>query len=198
MRFRLFGTEIYVSFLFAALIAVMLATDRTGLALPTLFSVFMHEMGHLFCMWASDTEPREIRLIPTSVQITSSIKGSYKKDIAVAVCGPVVNIILFLILIFNYAAFGIQTVLYYALLNLIIGLFNLLPVNGLDGGTILYSLLAKRMELNRACLIMRIVTALTGLLILAIGIILTLKGKFNVSVYIISVYLFITAIITKF
>ena len=177
-----------------ALIALMLATDRTGLALPTLFSVFMHEAGHLFCMWASDTEPKEIRLVPTSVQITRSIKGSYKRDIAVAICGPLVNIILFLVLIFNYAAFKNQTVSYYALLNLIIGLFNLLPVNGLDGGTILYSLLAKKMELNRACLIMRIVTALTGLIILTVGIVMTVKGSFNISVYIIAIYLFITAL----
>ena len=137
---------------------------------------------------------KEIRLIPTSVQITRSIKASYKKDIAVAICGPLVNIILFLVLIFNYTAFKNQTVLYYALLNLIIGLFNLLPVNGLDGGTILYSMLAKRMELNRVCLIMRLVTALTGFIILAIGIIMTVKGSFNISVYIISTYLFITAL----
>ena len=148
MRFKLFGTEIYISFLFAAVIAVMLACDRTGLALPSLFAVFMHEAGHLFCMWALDTSPKSVRLIPASVQITRSITSSYKKDTAVALCGPIVNFVLFASLYFNYLAFGNKATLCYALLNLIIGVFNMLPVKGLDGGTVLYSILAKRMDCN--------------------------------------------------
>lgn len=194
MRFRVFGTEIYISFLFAALIALMLATDRTGMALPALFAVFMHEMGHLFCMWITDCAPKAVRLIPASVQIRTSIGVSYKRDIAVALCGPLVNFLLFGILYFNYAAFSNETVLYYSLLNLIIGLFNMLPVRGLDGGTILYSLLLKKMEIGRASFIMRIVTLTLALIILIVAITMTVKGKVNLSVYIISTYLFITSI----
>lgn len=194
MRFKVFGTEIYISFLFAALIALMLATDRTGMALPAIFAVFMHEMGHLFCMWVTDCAPKAVRLIPASIQIRTSIGVSYKRDIAVAICGPAVNFILFGILYFNYAAYSNKTVLYYSLLNLIIGLFNMLPVKGLDGGTILYSLLAKRMEISRVCIIMRIVTLALALIILSIAIIMSVKGKLNLSVYIISIYLFVTAI----
>lgn len=194
MRFRFLGTEIYISFLFAAMIALMLATDRTGMALPTLFAIFMHESGHLFCMWVTDSAPNAIRLIPASVQIRSSIGVSYKKDIAVALCGPAVNFVLFLVLYFNYAAFGNKMVLYYSLLNLIIGAFNMLPVKGLDGGTILYSMLAKRLDLNRACLIMRMVTFIIALAVLALAIIMSVKGKLNISVYIIAIYLFITSL----
>lgn len=194
MRFRFLGTEIYISFLFAAMIALMLATDRTGMALPTLFAIFMHESGHLFCMWVTDSAPNAIRLIPASVQIRSSIGVSYKKDIAVALCGPTVNFVLFLVLYFNYAAFGNKMVLYYSLLNLIIGAFNMLPVKGLDGGTILYSMLAKRLDLNRACLIMRMVTFIIALAVLALAIIMSVKGKLNISVYIIAIYLFITSL----
>lgn len=176
------------------MIALMLATDRTGMALPTLFAIFMHESGHLFCMWVTDSAPNAIRLIPASVQIRSSIGVSYKKDIAVALCGPAVNFVLFLVLYFNYAAFGNKMVLYYSLLNLIIGAFNMLPVKGLDGGTILYSMLAKRLDLNRACLIMRMVTFIIALAVLALAIIMSVKGKLNISVYIIAIYLFITSL----
>ena len=194
MKFRIFGTEIYVSFLFAAVISLMLLTDRTGLSLPALFAVFMHEMGHLFCMWVTDCAPKSVRLIPASVQIRTGIGSSYKRDIAVAICGPAVNFLLFAILYFNYLAYSNETVLYYALLNLIIGLFNMLPVKGLDGGTILYSLLVKKLEMNRAILIMRLITLILAVVVLVIGITLSVKGKLNVSVYIISIYLFITSI----
>ena len=195
MRFRLFGTEFYISFLFTAVIAVMLATDRTGLALPSLFAVFMHEMGHLFCMWAVDSSPKSVKLIPASVQITRSIGSSYKRDTAVAICGPIVNFVLFLSLYFNYLAFGNKITLYYALLNLIIGLFNMLPVKGLDGGTILFSVLAKRMDYNKAIIILRLVTLLTAITALIIAVTLTLKGNINISVYIISFYLIVMSIV---
>jgi len=195
MKFRLFGTQIYISFLFTAVIAIMLATDRTGLALPSLFAVFMHEMGHLFCMWALDTSPKSIRLIPASVQITRSIGSSYKKDIAVALCGPIVNFVLFLSLYFNYLAFGNKATLYYALLNLIIGVFNMLPVKGLDGGTVLYSVLVKRMDCNKAAIVLRFVTLIMALAALALAVVLTVKGKMNLSVYIISIYLIVMSIV---
>ena len=70
----------------------------------------------------------------------------------------------------------------------------MLPVRGLDGGTILYSLLLKKMEIGRASFIMRIVTLTLALIILIVAITMTVKGKVNLSVYIISAYLFITSI----
>ena len=51
MKFTFLGTKIYVSFFFTAAITVMLATDRTGYMLPTLFAVIIHEAAHLFVMW---------------------------------------------------------------------------------------------------------------------------------------------------
>ena len=195
MKFKLFGTEIYISFLFGAVIAVMLATDRTGMALPSLFAVFMHEMGHLFCMWVQDSSPKSIKLIPASVQLNTGIGSSYKKDIIVALCGPAVNFVLFFTLFINYLAFKNEPTLYYALRNLIIGGFNMLPVKGLDGGTVLFSILAIKLDLNRAMLIMRLVTLFIAAIALVTAITLTLRGKVNVSLYIIAIYLIVMSII---
>lgn len=194
MKFKLFGTEIYISFLFGAVITLMLATDKTGLAVPTLFAIFMHELGHLFCMWILDTAPKSVRLIPASVQITKNFGVSYKKDISVAICGPAVNLVLFFSLYFNYLAFKNQTTLCYALLNLIICIFNLLPVKGLDGGTIIFSILAKKFEYNRACLILRLITLTIATAILIVAVTLTIRGKINITVYLIGIYLIIMSI----
>ena len=194
MRFKLFGTEIYISFLFAALVTVMLATDKTGLMLPALFAVTVHEMGHLFAMWVSECNPKRIKLIPASIQITSSVTKRYKTDIWVATCGPAVNIILFFTLYFNYLAYKNEITLYYGLLNLVIGLFNLLPVNGLDGGTILFSLLCRKRELASATLIMRIITVASAVILIALAVILTVKHKLNISLYIMGIYFFIMSL----
>lgn len=195
MKFKLFGTEIYISFLFAAVITVMLATDRTGLVLPALFAVLMHEIGHLFAMWVLECAPKQIRLIPASVQITSSISKRYKNDIIVALVGPLVNFVLFFVLYFNYLAFKNELTLNYALLNLLIGVFNSLPVSGLDGGTILFSVLAKRMDLNKAIITLKIITLSVAAAIIITAVILTIKGTLNLSLYIIGIYLVIMSII---
>ena len=194
MKFKLFGTEIYVSFLFAAVISLMLAFDKTGLALPTLIAVACHELGHLCVMWMLESTPKSIRLIPASVQITRSFSYCYNNDILIALSGPAVNLLLFFVFYINYLTFKNSGVFCYAMINLIVCLFNLLPVTGLDGGTVLFSLIAKKYDVNRAMLTLRIITLFLASATLFLAITLTLRGKLNISVYIVAIYLFMSVI----
>ena len=197
MKFKLFGTEIYISFLFAAIITLMLATDRTGLMLPCLFAIIVHEMGHLFAMWVLDVAPKQVRLIPASVQIVTPITVNYKNDIKVALFGPIVNFILFFVLYFNYLAFKNEIVLYYSLINLLVGIFNSLPVLGLDGGKIIFSILAKKTNPDKAAITLKITTFILALSVIIVAVILTVKGKVNISLYIIGIYLITMSLIKK-
>ena len=173
----------------------MLATDKTGFALPTFFAVTVHELGHLFMMWVCDCCPKRIKLIPASVQITSSFSHTYKNDILVAVSGPVSNFVLFGTLYYNYVCFENETTLYFAIVNLLIGGFNLLPVKGLDGGTVLHSLLCKKTDINRANIVLKIITVIIGIAVVVTAIILTVSQKSNISLYIIGIYLLVISLI---
>ncbi len=195
MKFKILGTEIYISFLFTAVISFMLATDRTGLALPTLCAVILHETGHLLAMWALECNPKSVNLIPASVKITMPFSKSFRNDIIIAVCGPAVNFLLFLVLYVNYLSFGSEVSLYYGLVNLLIGIFNIMPVKGLDGGTILFTILAKKLDINKATLILRFITISVAIGILILAILVTVKVKFNPTLYIVGIYLLISAII---
>lgn len=195
MKFKLFGTEIYISFLFCAVITIMLLTDKTGFLLPALFAIIMHEIGHLFMMWLLECSPKRVKLIPASIQITTPFQKRYRNDILIAIAGPAVNIVLFLTLYFNYLAFGNEITLYFALLNLVIAIFNLLPVNGLDGGTILYCVLAKFKGSDKAAVILRIITLILAILIIVTAVTLTFRGNFNLSFYIIGIYLLIMSLV---
>lgn len=197
MRFKLFGTEIYVSFLFAAVIAFMLATDRTGLVIPTFFAVFIHETGHLFAMWLLGCRPKSIRLIPASVQIIRGFSSRPYGEAVVALCGPAANIAVFLSLLLNYYYCSSENSLIFGLLNLIIGVFNLLPVSGLDGGTLLASALARVMDPQKAEGIVKIITAVMALLAFIAGVYIWVSGKLNLSVFIVALYLLICCIIKK-
>lgn len=197
MKIKVFGTEIYISFLFAALIAFLLATDRTGLIIPTLFASAIHEGGHLFAMWICECQPKSIRLIPTSMQIVRGFSSKPKGEIAIALLGPAANIAVFLCLLINFFLFGNEDILIFALINLILAIFNLLPVTGLDGGTVLKNIIARKTDLYTAERKVRIVTLILAAIILFAGVYIALSGKFNISVFIMAVYLFICAVVRR-
>ena len=195
MRFKLFGTEFYISFLFAAVITAMLVFDRTGFILPMFFAVLVHELGHLTAMWVLDCAPKRIRLVPAAVEITAKFGNSGKYEIFIALCGPAINLLLFATLFVNYLAFGNEGYLTVGLINLLIGLFNLLPVTGLDGGTVLFNILCRKAEPSKAALIMRIINFSVALSALVIAVTLCFKGQFNLSFFILALYLAVMSII---
>ncbi len=197
MKFKFFGTEIYISFLFCATVCFMLAVDRTGLVVPTLFSVFIHESGHLLAMWAVDCQPRAVRLIPTSVQIIRSFSPKKCGELAIALCGPAANLVLFLVLYANYFMFHSIQSLRFAILNLVMAIFNLLPVSGLDGGVVLTTVLSRFTDVYKAESIVRIITGTVSFVAFLLGVYLYVSGTVNISVFIVAVYLAMCAIIKK-
>ncbi len=195
MKFKFLGTEIYVSFLFTATIAFLLATDRTGLFLPTFFAALIHEAGHLLCLWACDCQPKAIRLLPTAVQIVNGFTKSIRHDAAISLCGPCANIVVFFALYVNYIFTNSLWVLNFSLLNLILAVFNLLPVWGLDGGTLLTLALSRFLCLDRAERTVRIITILFSAVCFIVGVYLWVSGRLNISAFIVALYLLLSALL---
>lgn len=197
MKFKFLGTEIYISFLFCAVICFMLVIDRTGLVIPTLFAVFIHESGHLLAMWAADCQPKAVRLIPSSVQIIRGFSPKKCGETAITVCGPAANIVVFGALCINYLVFKSEQSLIFAILNLVIAIFNLLPIAGLDGGTLLTEIIAHFSDIYRAQRIVRIVTVSFAFVIFLLGVYLWAKGTFNISIFIVALYLILCSLIKE-
>ena len=197
MKFNFFGTRIYISFLFAATLSFMLATDRTGLVIPTLFAVLIHESGHLIAMWAGDCAPKEIRLIPASVQIVEGFPRSRKVQAGIIVCGPLANVAVAASLYINFYLSGSEFSLRFCLLNAVLAAFNMLPVSGLDGGRLLCMLICKFTDLYTALKTVRIITAALSSGAFIAGILLILNGKINISVFIVALYLAVCAIMKR-
>ena len=197
MKFKFLGTQFYISFLFCATLCFMIAIDRTGLIIPTLFAVFIHESGHLLAMWAADCQPKAIRLIPTSVQIIRGFSTKKYGEAAIAFCGPAANLVLFGVLYANYNIFGSEISLNFAILNWVIAIFNLLPVSGLDGGTILTLFIARFTNVYKAESIVRIITVVFAVVAFLLGVYLASSGTVNISVFIVAIYLFVCGMIKK-
>ena len=165
----LFGIPIYLDFswfLILAFITIINASDLnakglsgdlplwgwiTGLTMALLLfvSVLLHELGHSLVARSQGIEVNSITLfLFGGIASISRESQTPKEAFQVAIAGPLVSIALFGLFFLSSQFFSESTLLYFltfdlARLNLVIGLFNLIPGLPLDGGQILKALIWK-------------------------------------------------------
>ena len=126
MIFFLFKTKIYISFFFCVSLLLFSLIDKSGLVLPVLLASLLHEIGHIVALFIVKNPPNEINFIVGGIEIKTN---TAKNNIFVSLSGPLFNIFLFCVFYFidiNFSA-----------INFLLGGFNLLPLLGLDGATVL-------------------------------------------------------------
>ncbi len=113
--------------------------------------LFLHELGHLFAGILFKLRPEKIEIMPFGFSISFKISTKeYNrkikkanllelKKIGVAIAGPLTNFLI--ILITANTNIEIQKGLMIIYTNIVIMLFNLLPIYPLDGGRILKGIL---------------------------------------------------------
>lgn len=194
MRFKLFGTKFFVSFPFCAVMCAVLYIDKTGLIMPTLLAAAIHEAGHLFALWAYECPPAAVDLIPAGVRITKRA-GRAKENVYVcALSGPLLNLAVAVSSGLNFYLYNRTFVLYFAVINGMLCVFNLLPCLGLDGGTVLLNLLCRRLSPFAAQNIMRAISLLFVLLCITAVVGLYFRGIFNLSLLFAAFYLLLCAV----
>lgn len=158
MRFRVFKTNVYISFLFVAFFGLLLIFDKTGLFMPAAISAGIHEAGHIFAMAALKNKPSEINISPGSFEIVRSCCRSLSGQAVIQFAGPFFNIVFFGIFYVFYKIFKIEALIVFSFCNLCYALFNLIPSKGLDGGDILYIMLLKKHSPNFSAVVLDIIT----------------------------------------
>ena len=122
-----------------------------GLMVLGLFgSVVMHEFGHALMARRFGIETRSIVLFPFGgVALLTQEPPSNKSEFYIALAGPATNIILCLLLL-PLAGVGVPFCHELIGINLVLGIFNLLPAFPMDGGRVLRAFLAGRMSKRSA------------------------------------------------
>lgn len=139
MRFRI---DLKI-FLFILLFYLSKQIDIYALMM---FFAIIHELGHLLCGLMLGMKPEKLEIIPYGVAVSfkltpkdynRKIKNGNQlelKKILVALAGPITNFIIILIALkINTNIFGTLLIIYA---NILLILFNLLPIYPLDGGRI--------------------------------------------------------------
>lgn len=185
LELRIGGVPCRFSLLFPAMVAVAVTLDPSVFSLWCLAASFMHEAGHFTALLAFDCKPQRISvgLFGMRVEQDPAKRLGYRQNALVSLAGPAVNLVTFCILSFfhgNEAA---------ALVHLTLGVFNLLPIEPLDGGQALYCLLALRMEEESARKWVLRISVITLFPIAAAGFFVLAMSGYNITLLAVSLYL---------
>ncbi len=169
---------------FASLLVLMLA-DSGSIPLWCVAASLMHEAGHVVAVLLLGNQPVRVELgvfgMRMMQQDTTAL--GYKRQIAVLLAGPAVNLLCAGVLFAAGQPGMIMGV------HLIIGLFNLLPIEPLDGGQALLCLLALRGEIGKAEKAVFALSLVLLFLLLVCGFTLLLAGGYNFTLLAVSLYL---------
>lgn len=145
MTFCWRGIRVRIGFSFFFVLALFFYGDRTGTGLWMLSAVFCHEMGHLCAMGALGVPVQQLQMGAFGLRITP--RGEMLRPGSAPLvygAGPAANLLAAAAL--YLAAGGGYGLLLGSACQTAMGLFNLLPVQGLDGGNLLCCLAGGRRE----------------------------------------------------
>ncbi|MCL2086672.1 MAG: hypothetical protein FWH05_03660 [Oscillospiraceae bacterium] len=193
IELRLFKNfSVAFDFSFFAIIAVFLAFDYTGYGIYSVIACFLHEMGHLVAMLIEGARPSGIRFYGGGIKLLSNrVFTNADYSIFVLLSGSGLNFILFFLFYFLTDRLSLFPLL-FAVMNLVIGFFNLLPMGHLDGKRILERILIKRLSSERHCARIIKITELTVFLsVLTIAVLLVINNNINFTMLIVLAYIFL-------
>ena len=180
-------TRAEIRFSFPAVLAVILCTDTKGTALLCLLACALHEAGHIAVMYAMGCPPEKITLYGGGMKLTGG-----GKSIPVIISGCAVNFLLFAAFYFFTADYNLRL---FGVINLLTGLFNLMPVQPFDGYKLLEKLIIRLFSPEKALSFLKTSEIIACAAAAPLIILFFLRGGVNFSSVVFLFYLFVVDII---
>lgn len=194
LSFTAWGCRVRLGFSFFILLAFsnLFAGIQNGAYL--LLSVFLHEFCHLLAMLLCGRRPQEaaVSALGIRIQLGSGEGLTYSQSIAVSLAGPMSNLLLALA---AWLACGVSSPLF--LMNLTLEAMHLLPIEPLDGGLALKSLLSCFLEPEKAGKISFSLSILFLFPLAVLGFLILLQTRYNFSLLALSLYLMLYLVLKK-
>lgn len=196
MMFRLFGMQIEVSFFFLAALAILLINDTQNLLKYAFLACILHESAHIFWLMRFGKTPKQLKFRLSGICLSEEyIDGlPFLQEMRVLAAGCAMNALAALLCWGAFYLWGGQRWLYFALCNLSLLCFNLLPVATLDGGRILKLCICRKCSLKTSSYICKVISYTFLCLLLVGGFLLLFWGKNNFTLLFTAVYLIIVSI----
>ena len=165
------------------------------LALGLFAGVTLHESAHSYVAMKNGIKIESITLLPIGgVSQMEDIPEDPRIELRIAIAGPLMSILIGALFLIAYVPFmklegdWIKFLLFMGAINLVLGIFNLLPAFPMDGGRILRTFLARRMKYDVATHYAVIVGHIFAIIMLFLGILYFPGG---IMLIIIAMFLYI-------
>lgn len=176
---------------FAIMLALSFLLAPSLLSLCAFLAALLHELGHIAMARLCHIHLRECKIgIYGAGLIPDGSLYSYGQEILLCLAGPLTNLLtmcLFLPIQFSFLEEFRQGFLFA---SLALGLLNLLPIKGFDGGRVLHALLSLRMQPHTVSLITSACSFLCIFSLWSASIYLLLRTAASLSLFIFSLSLF--------
>ena len=191
MTFNIFGVKVEITFWFVALITFIISLNAPSNVLITIFSSLLHETGHLLMMTSVGNKPQAVKFEITGMNIIRQpdLKISTKNEILIAIGGPLINFLCFLISVIILCFHNNENILTFGCINLILMTFNLLPVKRLDGGMALFYILSQKYDNNICSKLLKITSIFFITIIYLWGFYVFISSGYNISLIIVAIFL---------
>ncbi len=184
--------KIEISFYFLTVIAMLVVSDRSNISLYFFLSIIIHELGHLLIIWCNQVKISKIcfEIYGINIKIDNINHHTTHVDIVVLLGGSLANFI------FAFVLYLTNQNMILMVVNIMIGIFNLLPVESLDGGKILNIVLFSFLPMKTAYNISMIISLIFISIFSTINFLFIIHGSFNLSLTILCVILILKIIRT--
>ena len=176
-------------------ILIFILTHQIEIYGTVMIFAIIHELGHMIIGLILKLKPKKIDIMPFGISITFEDYGYEKlleiKKVIIAFAGPIINIIIAIITYFMNIKIETKALIVYS--NLLIAIFNLLPIYPLDGGRILRGFLKLNTGTEKVDLIINRVSNTLVIMLTVISSITILYFK-NISILFVITYLWIIII----
>lgn len=198
VRFRAFEINFAISYAAVSLFTLSVVLSEKGNEIfICLICSLLHEIGHLCAIFYFCGKPRQISINLGEFRIDADIlKASYIGEAVIMMSGVFVNFSLCSLSIPLCLFTGFEKIKSFFACNLLLGIFNLLPIRTLDGGELLVLLLSSKISQRKIDLIMTCLTVILLIPLSTLGFYVLLLSGYNYSLLCVAVYLIII-IITK-
>lgn len=193
---RIWDVDVKINILLCFVFFVFFLLGYIENILISFFVVLLHELAHTVVAKIFNYKIKNIELFPFGgvARIEESIAINPKHEVMIALAGPIFN---FTLIIMTYPFIehiqNNEKLLFFIYTNLIIGIFNLMPIIPLDGGRIVRAYLAFLIGVKRSTKVVVKISKAISIIIFLWGCLLTKQSPENVFVPLISIFLFIAA-----
>lgn len=188
--------KIRLSFSGALMISALFFT-HSYISIVALLAAALHELGHIIAAKICNIPLCELKLGIFGASLQPALPLlSYKKEIILAIAGPLTNLV-FAIPLIIFLEEPNQFCELFIIASLFLGILNLLPIVDFDGGRILYCLIAYKFSPVFALKTIKFLSFLLVFILWTLSVYLLLKLSNSLSLFIFSLSLFTKLFLTK-